>query len=65
MTTEKEGKSLCQWFHQLKDCNVCLTDGYNIEEDTKTKYCEGNWRECELYQKERRREPLLKERLGD
>lgn len=61
MTTEKKKRTACQWFHELRDTNVCLISGDDIEDATKVKYCTATWRECELYQKERRHEPLLKE----
>jgi hypothetical protein len=61
MTTDKEVEVLfCKWFHKMSDCNVCLISGKDIEEATKNEYCAGNWQECELYQKEKRGEPLLK-----
>ena len=65
MTTEKGGESLCKWSHKLLDCNVCLISGKDIEEATRIEYCVGNWRECELYLKEKRLEPIEKVRLGD
>ena len=66
MTTKKEVEVIyCQWFHSLRDVNVCLIDGYDINDDTRARYCAGNWRECELCQKEKSGEPLLKERIGD
>ena len=60
MTTEKGGEKHCKWFHILPNCNVCLVNGRDIEEATRTKYCLGNWRECELFLKEKNLIPLLK-----
>ena len=65
MTTEREVGILCKWFQKMSDRNVCWISSRDIEETERIQYCVGNWRECELYQKEARLEPLLKVRRGD
>lgn len=65
MPAERGSKSFCQWFHPLRDCNVCLISGYDIEEAIITKYCAGNWRECGLYQMEKQNRPITREDIEE
>ena len=62
---DKGGEVLfCKWFHELQNCNVCLISGKDIEDAIRADYCVGNWLECELYQKEKNLDPLLKVMRG-